>query len=167
MSKFKKTELVIYPIFIVVMIVLDQITKIIAQSVLPFGGTGVKVIDRFFYFTYMTNYGGAWSLFEGHTWIFVIAAVVAVGALGYFFFKTKPEDKFARFGFALVIAGAIGNCLDRIMLGFVRDFVDLIIFGYDFPIFNIADICIVLGVFLIILDTFEEELKQWRQSRKS
>ncbi len=167
MNKVKTKDLVVYSVFTTVMIILDQITKIIAQSVLPFGGKGVKVIDRFFYFTYAKNFGGAWSLFEGHTWIFVIAAIIAVGVLGYFFFQVKPEEKFARFGFSLVIAGAIGNCIDRIFLGYVRDFIDFIIFGYDFPIFNIADVCIVLGVFLIFIDTFEEEFIQWKQSRKS
>lgn len=167
MSKFKRTELWFYPIFLIVMIVLDQITKIIAQNVLPFGGTGVSVIDNFFYFTYATNFGGAWSLFEGHTWMFILAAVIAVGVLGYFFMQTKIEDRFTRFGLIMVLAGAIGNCIDRVLYGFVRDFVDLIILGYDFPIFNIADVCICLGTFFVIIEIFEEEWIAWKQSRKS
>lgn len=166
-NKFNKMELIVYPIFAFVMLAFDQLTKIIAHAVLPGGNNAVKVIDNFFYFTYTTNYGGAWSMFEGQTWLFILSAIVAVLLLGYLFVNTKPNDKFTRFGLTLVLSGAIGNCIDRVLFGYVRDFIDFIIFGYDFPIFNIADVCIVLGIIMIIIDTFEEEWQQWKQSRKS
>ena len=56
----------------------------------------------------------------------------------------------------------IGNLIDRLVLGYVRDFIDFIIFGYNFPIFNIADIGIVLGVFLLIIETVKGEIKKWK-----
>ena len=167
MKKLNKMELYVYPIFAIVMIALDQITKILAETFLPGKNTAVTVIDHFFYFTYTTNYGGAWSIFEGQTWLFILSAFVAIGLLFYIYFKTNAEDHFTRFGLVLVFSGAVGNCLDRIIFGYVRDFLDFLIFGYDFPIFNIADVCIVVGVFLVLVDIFKEEWTQWKMSRKS
>ena len=106
-------------------------------------------------------------MFEGQTWLFVLSAFIAIGILVYLFIQSKPQDLFIRFGLIMVASGAIGNCLDRLMYGYVRDFLDFILLGYDFPIFNIADVCIVIGILFILLDTFKEEMIEWKQSRKS
>ena len=166
-NKMSKFELICFPIFGIVMLILDQITKLLAYHLLPGQNTAVEVIKGFFYFTYTQNLGGAWSMFEGQTWLFILSAFIAIGILVYLFIQSKPQDLFIRFGLIRVASGAIGNCLERLMYGYVRDFLDFILLGYDFPIFNIADVCIVIGILFILLDTFKEEMIEWKQSRKS
>ncbi|WP_289811548.1 signal peptidase II, partial [Thomasclavelia cocleata] len=74
-----------------------------------------------------------------------------------FFKRTRKEEILTRFGLVLTFAGMIGNLADRIVLGYVRDFIDVIIFNYNFPIFNIADVAVVIGVALIIIEIIFEE----------
>ena len=96
-----------------------------------------------------------------------VPAVIAFIVLGYFFEHSKPEDRLTRFGIIIILSGTLGNAIDRILYGYVRDFIDIMIFGYDFPIFNVADICICIGVLFIFIEIFEEEYQQWKQSRLS
>ena len=74
-----------------------------------------------------------------------------------YFRKTKKEEVLTRFGLVLVFAGLLGNFIDRVFFGYVRDFIDVIIFNYNFPIFNIADMAVVIGVALIIIEIIFEE----------
>ncbi len=97
--------------------------------------------------------------------MFIIIAIVAVILLAALFKRTQPEEILTRFGVVLITSGAIGNVIDRIVYGYVRDFIDFVIFGYDFPIFNIADIAICVGIFLVILESVVEEWKIWKLSK--
>lgn len=83
----------------------------------------------------------------------------------YYFNKTTKAQRLTRYGIVLTFAGLVGNLTDRLYLGYVRDFIDFIIFGYDFPIFNIADMGVVIGVLLIILDLGIGEYKQWKYNQ--
>ena len=131
-------------------IVLDQISKIIVRAYLQPKGS-ITVIKNFFKFTYVENRGGAWGVFGGNLWLFIIITIIA---LGFMFYLMKDFDlknnAFYSIALALVIAGAIGNFIDRIIFKYVTDFLDFYIFGYDFPVFNIADICITIGVFMLL-----------------
>ena len=110
------------------------------------------VIDGFFYFSYARNTGGGWSIFSGKMWILISATLIA---LGIFFYLLKNFDIKKRplysIGLSLMVAGTFGNFFDRIVYGYVTDFFDFIIFGYDYPIFNIADTLLVIGVILLII----------------
>ena len=138
-------------VIIICCIGVDQITKIIARTYLQPKGT-ITVIKNFFSFTYVENKGGAWGIFGGNLWLFII---ITIGALGAMFYLLKDFDIKANplysISLALIIAGAIGNFIDRIILKYVTDFLDFYIFGYDFPVFNFADICITIGVALLII----------------
>ena len=131
-------------------IILDQISKIIVRAYLQPKGS-ITVIKNFFKFTYVENRGGAWGVFGGNLWLFIIITIIA---LGFMFYLMKDFDlknnAFYSIALALVIAGAIGNFIDRIIFKYVTDFLDFYIFGYDFPVFNIADICITIGVFMLL-----------------
>lgn len=138
-------------IIIVGCVFLDQITKIIAKNILRPKGS-VNVIKGFFKFTYLENDGGAWGIFGGKLVFFIL---ITVAALGLMIYLLKDFDlnnnKLYSIGLCLVIAGTIGNFIDRVLYKYVIDFFDFIFFGYDFPIFNVADICITFGVGLLII----------------
>ncbi len=140
---------------VVVTVVLDQLSKIWAADYLLSNGP-IEVIKGFFSFTYVKNTGAAWGLFQGATTFFVIASVAMLVILVAWFIKSK-RSAFS-FAMALMIGGTIGNLIDRLTLGYVRDFLDFIILGYDFPVFNLADSFLCVGVGLMIFDYIMEEL---------
>ena len=138
-------------VIIISCIGLDQITKAIARTSLKPKGS-IKIIDNFFSFTYVENKGGAWGSFSGKLWLFIIITVCALGIMFYLLkdFDIKNNTLYS-VSLCLIIAGAIGNFIDRLALKYVTDFLDFYIFGYDFPVFNVADICITIGVAMLII----------------
>lgn len=118
----------------------------------------IDVIPGFFSITYLVNTGAAWSIMEGQRWFFITLATVVCIALAIMF-KNEHEDKWILAGLALMLAGTFGNLFDRIVHGFVRDMLSFIIFDYHFPVFNIADVSLVLGVGLIAIAVIIEERK--------
>lgn len=166
--KISKTSVFIYILILVNIFIFDQLTKIFVAANMQLGMSH-PIIEDFFYFTYAHNYGAAWSMLSGQAWLFILIAIAACIGITYYFFKTKEIEILTRLGLVLALSGTIGNLVDRICFGYVRDFIDFIIFGYDFPIFNIADMALVIGVGLIILDMYLEERrmkleeKKWKQ----
>lgn len=130
------------------LIISDQVTKLIISANMQLGDK-IEVIKGFFYIGYTKNTGAAWGIFSGHTEYLAIFSVVAT--LGLIYMLLLMKRGLAAFSVALVIAGAIGNAIDRIRLGFVIDFIDTYIFGYDFPTFNIADSAITVGMILLLI----------------
>lgn len=115
------------------------------------------IIDGFFEMRYVKNFGAAWGMLSGKQSLFlIITPIILIGLIYYF---TKVEDGISITGIALIFFGAIGNYYDRIVLGFVRDMFSFDIFGYAFPVFNIADSMVVVGVGLLILATILEEMR--------
>ena len=144
MKKMKLTyqTLILYLVAFLVIVIGDQVTKIIVDHTLSLGGS-YAIIDNFFYFTYAHNTGAAWGMLAGKISLFLIVSVVAAIGIIYYFMKSESYQKLTRFGLVLVFGGLIGNLIDRLAFGYVRDFIDFIIFGYNFPIFNVADIGVV------------------------
>lgn len=157
MNLTKRNKL-LYLITLIVLIGGDQFTKHLISSSMQLGQSQ-EIIDNFFYFTYAHNTGVAWGMLAGHLWLFIIVALISAVLMIIFFKRTRKEEILTRFGLVLTFAGMIGNLADRIVLGYVRDFIDVIIFNYNFPIFNIADVAVVIGVALIIIEiVFEEHI---------
>lgn len=128
--------------------------QIISQN---FGPTDVlEIIPNFFDIRYVKNPGAAWGMLSDKQPLFLIITPIVCVLLIYYFFKSN--DKMNSIGIALIFFGALGNFYDRLVLGFVRDMFSFNIFGYDFPVFNIADCCVVIGVGLLILATILEEM---------
>ena len=157
-------NLFMYLLTFIVIVVGDQVTKLIVDHTLALGGS-YSIIDNFFYFTYSHNDGGACGIFSGKMNLFFIVSIVATIGIVYFFLQSETYQKITRFGLVLVFCGMIGNLIDRVVFGYVRDFIDFIIFGYDFPIFNVADMAITIGIFLVILEVGIEEYKAWKISK--
>ena len=141
----------------VIVLLIDQISKgIIATNFVA--NQSIKVIKSFFSLTYTYNYGGAWSILNNYSFLIVIFSLLALIILLRFMVLFK-KNKRNIIAFGFIIGGTCGNLLDRLMYGYVRDFLAVKIFNYNFPIFNIADVCIVLGVILLIYAVIKGEDK--------
>lgn len=151
-----KRNKILYLITLVVIIGSDLFTKHLVSSSMILGQSH-QIINNLFYFTYAHNTGVAWGMFAGKLGLFIVVAFFAAVLMIYFFRKTKSDEVLTRFGLVLTFGGMVGNLVDRICLGYVRDFIDVVIFGYNFPIFNIADMAVVVGVALIIVEIIFEE----------
>ncbi|MBE0337415.1 signal peptidase II [Paenibacillus sp. NRS-1782] len=117
----------------------------------------IPVIGNFFLITSHRNRGAAFGILEGQRWLFiVITIVVVIGIIWYLRKTVKAGQKLLPVALSLVLGGAVGNFLDRAISGEVVDFAQFNFGSYTFPIFNVADSAIVIGVALIILDTLLE-----------
>jgi signal peptidase II len=133
------------------LIVLDQLSKQWVVATYPLRGGG-QYIGLGFYFTYEQNTGAAFSIFRGNpTALGTLSAVVASAILGYLIVRGKTIGTLQRYALASILAGAIGNMIDRFRLGYVVDFIHFKIPIFDFAyIFNVADSCVVIGAILLI-----------------
>ena len=119
----------------------------------------ITIIKNFFYITFAKNTGVAFSFLEGKVpLIIIMTSIIIILILKYI--KSTNPNKYESISYGLILGGAIGNLIDRIIYGYVIDFLDFNIFGYPYPIFNLADTAIVIGVIaLIILSLIEEKRK--------
>ena len=147
-------------------IIFDQVTKVIAANLLM-EYESYEIIDNFFYFTFVYNPGMAWGTFAGARWGFVLITPIILLCVLYFFVYSKKHEILTRGGMILIFAGAIGNWIDRLLIGEVRDFIHFIIpiIDYDFPVFNIADIAVVMGMGLVLLEIIIQEYQIWKLSK--
>ena len=153
----------IYIISLIIFI-LDQITKSLISTYLKLNESIEKIKD-FFYIRYINNKGASWGILENNRILLIglsIIAIIMIIRYSYFFKKTKLNT----YGFGLLLGGILGNLSDRLIFGYVKDFLDFIIFRYDFPVFNIADISIVIGVVLLIISILKGEDKNGSKSSR-
>ena len=141
-----------------VVIVIDIVAKLLVSNNLILNNS-ITIIPNFFYLTYTHNYGGAWSIFDNSTLFITIVSFLIIIGIIYYLFKNKVTKKIEIVGYSLLLGGAIGNLIDRIVYGYVIDFLDFYIFKYDFPIFNVADIGIVVGIILLLVSMILEVYK--------
>lgn len=142
-------------LLILAVVALDQITKFAIEARLSLGQS-IELIKGFFSLTYARNTGAAWSILSGQMTFFYIISAVALVVMVYFLLKTDKKENLQRIALSLLIAGTLGNFIDRLAFQYVRDFLDFIIFGYDFPIFNVADISLNAAIGLLILEALLE-----------
>ncbi|MFD2628311.1 signal peptidase II [Oceanobacillus kapialis] len=149
----------IYYIFALIIIGIDQLTKWLVVKNMELGEE-ITIINQFFSLTSHRNTGAAWGILEGQMAFFYIVTVVVVAGIIFYMQRYAKDSRGLAIALSLLLGGAIGNFIDRLFRQEVVDFFDFIIFGYDFPIFNIADSSLVIGVFLIIILTIIDELKK-------
>lgn len=131
----------------IAIIIIDQLSKIIVRNDLAYR-SGVNVIDGLLSFVYVENYGAAFSSFSGFRYALIILPILILVACGYAYVKYRKEHDLLNFAIILVIAGGIGNLIDRVVYGFVTD---MISFSFFPPVFNVADIAVTLGCFLLFV----------------
>lgn len=148
----------LYIVIALAVIALDQWTKWLIIENMELGES-ITVIDSFLYITSHRNTGAAWGILEGQMWFFYIITIIVVIALLYYLKKSVSEGVLFRFSLALMLGGAIGNFIDRVFRQEVVDFIHTYPFGYNFPIFNIADSSLVIGVALLMIYMVKEERK--------
>lgn len=138
-------------VFSLILFIIDQLTKILIGFCIDLD-TSFSVINGFFNLSNVHNYGAAFSILYGNRLFLILVSVFALVFVYYFMIKNKDLSKLDIAIYSLLVGGILGNMFDRIVYGYVVDFFDFRFFGYDFPVFNVADICIVVSVFLIICD---------------
>ncbi|MDF2698553.1 MAG: signal peptidase [Haloplasmataceae bacterium] len=138
--------MILYILVIVGLVALDQFTKyIVIQNIM--GKKAIEIIPDFFNITYTENTGAAWSMFEGKMNLFYLVTVIALGIFVYLLITEGDitNKKLLTISLLMMIAGTIGNFIDRLMRHYVVDFLQFFPFGYDFPIFNVADMLLSVG----------------------
>ncbi|GIP39698.1 lipoprotein signal peptidase [Paenibacillus sp. J31TS4] len=160
----------LYYLIALAVFVVDQITKWLIVRNLELGET-VPVIGEFFQITSHRNRGAAFGILQDQRWFFLVITALVVAGIVYYLNKVRKESKrLLPFALSLLLGGALGNFLDRALTGEVVDFFQLWfrfpLFGkqvdYIYPIFNVADSAIVIGVLLLLIDS----LRSWSQERK-
>lgn len=144
-------------IYSIILIVIDQVIKLVVNSSLKLYES-ITIIKNFFNITYVQNKGAAWSILSGNRFLLIGIAIIALFLIFMFFIKDKKLSKLEIIFYSLLIGGIVGNFIDRVIYGYVVDYLDFNIFGYNFPIFNFADICIVVSVILILIKSIKEEV---------
>jgi signal peptidase II len=139
-------------IIIVILLVLDQISKYLVQLYLSPVGASLPVIDGLVQLTNVHNTGAAWGMLDGFRWLFIPMTLIVAAVLIYVIIRFhKKLTVFSRITLALLFAGATGNFIDRVLLTYVRDFVDITPW-FSFPVFNVADSALSVGCVMLVID---------------
>ncbi|QDP42142.1 lipoprotein signal peptidase [Radiobacillus deserti] len=150
-----------YYILALVIIGFDQWTKWRIIQTMDIGES-IPVLEPFLYITSHRNTGAAWGILEGKMGFFYVVTIVVIAVVIYYMHKYGKESKLAGISLALILGGAIGNFIDRLFRKEVVDFVDVYIGSYDYPIFNVADSSLVVGVIVLLIVTFIDERQKGR-----
>ena len=135
-------------IILVFFVVCDQLSKITAVNMLVDVGSSMNFIPGVIRFEYYKNTGMAWGLFQNASWLFIIVSLILGAGIVYFIIKYRSSmPRLMQVSLTLILSGAVGNLIDRIFLGYVRDFIAFDFF--NFPVFNIADSCVTVGAVIL------------------
>lgn len=145
-------------LLIAALLVVDQVSKALVAAKIPLHSSA-EIIPRFFYLVHIRNKGAIFGFFSqsGNSWVFFLLTLASFAALGlvvFYFIKTPPTEKFLTLSLSLILAGALGNLIDRVLRGSVIDFLDLSVKGWHWPSFNVADSCITIGALLLVFIFF-------------
>ena len=134
-------------ILTLIIIFIDQIIKFFVEKYLDV----ITIIPNFFKLTYVKNTGAAFSILNNNTLLIIVITIIVMYILYKYILKEYETISY------LLMGGIIGNFIDRVFRGYVVDYLDFKILGYNFPIFNFADICIVIGSILLIIIILKED----------
>ena len=147
-----KSNIILSIVLVIVLLGIDLLLKYLVSTYL----TTVNIIDNFFSLTYVLNDGAAFSLFASRTYLLILIALICLFFIIYEL-KNNLDDRVLSIGYSLVLAGLLGNFIDRLMDGYIIDYLSFKIFTYNFPIFNFADILIVVGIIIVMIKEILKE----------
>lgn len=143
-------------IFSLLIIILDQIIKfVVIQNMELY--SSITIIKNFFNITYVQNIGAAFSILSGNVVFLSLISLIVLVAIYIYLSKKKSFNKIQTITYSMLIGGIVGNMIDRIFRGFVIDYLDFSILKYNFPVFNFADICIVVSTIILLIFSIKEE----------
>ena len=148
----KKSNIVLSVILVIVLLGIDLLLKYLVSTYL----TTVNIIDNFFSLTYVLNDGAAFSLFASRIYLLILIAIICLFFIIYEL-KNNLDDRVLSIGYSLALAGLLGNFLDRLIDGYIIDYLSFKIFTLNFPVFNLADVLIVVGIIIVIIKEILKE----------
>lgn len=153
-----------YAALVFIVLALDQLTKTAIASSLPLNASQ-SIIPGFFNLVHVHNKGAIFGFFSqpGNSLVYLLLTLASLAALGlviYYFIKTPSTEWLLKVSLSLILAGALGNMIDRVCRGYVIDFLDVFVRNWHWPSFNVADSSITTGALLMVLALF------WKRSPK-
>ena len=143
----------LYAVLVAALVALDQLVKYLVVQQIPLG-EHVPFLPHLLDLTYVENTGAAFSMFSQHTWVLTLISLVLSVVLAVGVFKPLFRHPFGRTALALLLAGAVGNLIDRALQGYVVDMFHVLFMEFlfmEFAVFNVADICVVVGGFAAVI----------------
>lgn len=152
----KKTNILLLPLFAIIVVILDRISKYLVVEHLK-DIKSIPVIENVLNFTYVENRGMAFGALQNARWVFMIATSLIIVAIVILFIKHGGKSKLLDVSLGLILGGGIGNMIDRVFLGYVIDFIDFCAFDFWTWVFNVADSAVTVGsiifaVYLVFYD---------------
>jgi signal peptidase II len=143
--------------------VVDLVTKSIFASMLEYGKETIVLIPNLLEFVYVENDGAAYGMMGGHTWFLIVLTILFIVGFVLYFIFNKDKNIWFTVGVGLIVSGAIGNLIDRIIFNFVRDFISMEFFNF---IFNFADMFITFGVIFFVISMIFDAVKEVKEKRE-
>ncbi len=162
MKILKIKDFILFTLTIITGIVVDQISKFIAATYLTKVDT-VPIIKDVLHLTYVENRGAAFGILKNHRWIFITVSALAIIVITVILFKGAVENRLQCFSLALIVSGGIGNMIDRLLLGYVVDFIDFRLI--NFAVFNLADSIVCIGAGILIFSLIVDIVKEAKKER--
>jgi signal peptidase II len=160
-------EHMILVVVAIIALIVDQVTKRLVENAIPLGFTvaPISFVSPYLTLTRTQNTGAAFSILQNGGMFFIIVAIVVSAMIVYYAPRLPAGDRISRVALGLQLAGAVGNLVDRLRQGYVTDFIHFQIpqIGFDWPVSNMADICIVSGVIILIITTLWRDRAATRQ----
>ncbi len=152
-------------ILLILIIFIDQLSKWLVVALLQ-GKPSFYLIDGVLRFTYVENDGAAFGMLDDARWVFLIMSTVMIIALIYYIVKYKPTSKWVMTSLILIVGGGIGNMIDRVLLGYVIDFIDFCAFPNLWKwVFNIADSCVCVGVAMLSVWLIRDTVREYKKEK--
>lgn len=134
----------------IIVVSVDQASKYLIQQMMDLN-TSILVLGDLLRLTYIRNPGAAFGIMIGNRYFFLVLSLLACGVMIYYFYKMPASERWGRLALTLILGGAVGNLIDRIRYSEVTDFIDVGFGAYRWPVFNVADIAVTVGVILLFI----------------